>query len=176
MNKQLWLDHFDKVINTFLMDPAENWEFWLIASVGFLLHAWVFTRIGERMDVSNVEGFAGFIAAAVGTAVMLAGMTAASIYVAPAMKVGVTYFFLLIVALIASVVLAVPSIKLWTQAKYFNISIAWFVAFASAVVVMACFSYGFGSFKTGEAKVRKQSQEKHQSVQEILDYHNKVHK
>ena len=173
MNKQLWLDHLDKVINIFLMDPPENWEFWFVGVFAFLLLAWIFTRVGERMDVSNVDGFAGFIAASVGTAVMLAAMTASSIYVAPALKTEVNFVFLVIAALVSSVVFAVPMIKFWTQAKYFNITVAWFVALISAIVIIVSFNYGFGSFNAESAKVRHRVSEHNQSIGEMLDYHQK---
>lgn len=166
MNKQVWIDQFNAVVDTLLQHPAEPWQFWTLAVSGFLMIAWVFSRVGERLDVANIDGFAGFIAAAVGTAAMLAAMTAACLYIAPALRIQPNTVFLLIVGVLGSFIVVVPAIKFWTQAKYFNTTAAWFVALISGVFIIMAFSYGFGSFAAGKDKV--QSIEQRRALNEAL--------
>lgn len=171
MNKDVWIEHFNKMASTLAMDPAEPWMFWVTLGAAFVMLAWVFTRVGERLDVANVEGFSGFIAAAVGTAAMLAGMTAASIYLAPSLRVEPNLAFLVIMAAISSVVVSVPLLKFWTQARFFSTVAAWFIALAASVAILLCFSYGFGSFEAGKEKVKEGVERR--SISDLLDYHKK---
>jgi hypothetical protein len=131
------------------------------------MFAWVFTRVGERMDVANIDGFSGFVAAIVGVAALLAAMTAASIYIAPLFRIETGIVFLLAAAIFGSVIIAVPVIKFWTQAKYFNAIVAWFAALAASAFIIVTFSYGFGSFKAGKDNVEKDQNRK--AVNEVLN-------
>lgn len=167
MKKDVWLEHFDKIINVLLMNPSVQWQYWFTAVAGFLMFAWVFTRVGERMDVSNVDGFSGFIASAVGVSALLACMTAASIYVAPALRMDVNLLFLLVVAVVGSIVVAVPVIKFWTQAKFVNAVVAWMIALFASIVIITSFGYGFGSFESGKGTV--QQGERHKALKEVMD-------
>ncbi len=168
MSKQIWIDHFNSVADTLLQHPAEQWQFWTLAAVGFLMFAWVFTRVGERMDVANIDGFAGFIASAVGMATLLAALTASSIYLAPILRAEAGIFFLLVIAVFASFIVAVPAIKFWTQAKYFNTVIAWFVALFASAIIIVSFSYGFGSFAVGKEKMKNKNSEHRKAINEVL--------
>lgn len=168
MNKQLLLDHFNQVVDTLFMAPGSDSQYWTIAVVGFLMIAWVFVRVGERMDVANVEGFAGFMAAALGTAAMLASMTAASIWVAPFLKLPVNYFFLVIVGYISAVVVVVPVLKFWTQAHYTNTLTSWCLALTAGLAVAYGVTVGFEGALGGAAHMKKGSEHKRE-LQRAMD-------
>ena len=167
MNTQVLMKHFKLMVDTLLMSPPEPWMFWVNASVGFLVLAWVFTRVGEQLSVSNVEGFAGFVASVIGTGFMLAGITAARIYLAPELKVEPNLAFTLVMAAICSAVISAPVIKFWTQAKFFNIIVAWFLALVAGMAIVFAFSYGFGSFNSGRQQF--QNSEHRKALNESLN-------
>lgn len=168
MEKKVFMDHFHQVVVTLLMDPGSTAQYWTTAIVGFLMLAWVFVRVGERMDVANVEGFAGFVAALLAAAAMLASMTAASIWIAPALKLTVNYLFLVVVAYLASVVIVVPIIKFWTQAHYTNTLTSWCVSLTAALAVAYGVTVGFESVSGGAGRVDRASQHKRE-MQKVID-------
>lgn len=151
----VWRDAFNQMMDTLLMNPDERWMFWTIAVCCFLMLTWVFGRVGERLGVANVEGFAGFVAGTVGTAAMLAAMTAASLYLAPQLRIEPTQIFLLVVAFASSVIVVAPIIKFWTQARFFSTVAAWCLSLIASLAILLCLSYGFGSFEAGRSTVEK---------------------
>jgi hypothetical protein len=166
-NQQLWINAFNQMLDTLLMHPAENWIFWTMAAISFLVLTWVFSRVGERLGVANVEGFAGFFAGTIGAAAMLATMTAAHLYLAPKLRIEPGFSFLLIVAFSSSLFVVAPLIKFWTQARFFSTVAAWCMSLFCAVVILLCLGYGFGSFTVGKSTVEKNENRK--ALNEVMN-------
>lgn len=167
MDNNSLLQHLRQVVNVLLQNPASDGQYWTAAIAGFFMLAWVFTRVGERMDVANVDGFHGFLAAAVGTAVTLAAITAASIYVAPSLRVEPGLVFLLVAALVSSVIVTIPAIKFWTQAAYLNTLVTWLISLVAGVVVIAAVNYGFAAAKGGADQIHK-NDARHRAINEVM--------
>lgn len=165
--QETWITGLNYVLDTLLMSPAERWIFWVMAVAGFLMLTWVFIRVGERLGVANVEGFAGLVAGTIATAAMLATMVAATLYLAPPLRIEPGLPFLLVVAFASSALVVAPIIKFWTQARFFSTVAAWMIALFCSVVIILCFGYGFGSFNVGKGSVEKSEHRK--ALNEVLN-------
>ena len=168
MDKQVLIKQFMDVLDTLLLQPGTDAQFWTAAIGSFLMLAWVFGRTGERMDVPNVEGFSGLVAAALATAVMLAGMTATSLFVLPFLKIPLNLAVVLVSMALASVALVVPAIVFWTQSRYANTLATWFIALLCGLMIIFAVDMGFRAANGGQKQFQR-GREHNRAVQDVIN-------
>lgn len=168
MDKQALIKQFMEVVHYLLFQPVNDGQFWTAAGVGFVMLAWVFGRTGERMDVPNVEGFAGLVASALATVVMLAGSTAIAVFVLPFLKIPLNLIVVLVSMALSSVVLVVPAIMFWTQSRYTNTLVTWFIALLCGLMIVFAVDMGFRAANGGKKQFER-GREHNRAVQDVIN-------
>lgn len=168
MDKQTLIKQLMEVVDHLLFLPGTEAQFWTAAAAGFVMLAWVFGRTGERMDVPNVEGFAGLVASALATVVMLAGATAISVFVLPFLKIPLNLVVVMVSVTVTSVLLVVPAIMFWTQSRYTNTLVTWFIALLCGLMIVFAVDMGFRAANGGQKQFER-GREHNRAVQDVIN-------
>jgi hypothetical protein len=138
------------IVNMALNSPANDMERWVVALVAVSLFVWLFSRLCDRLELPNLSGMQGMIVPVLGLAVLIAATAAAKVYLYAEFKSLGPMLFVVATAAVASAVLIVPLINLYTGGNYMGTLTSWIVSLAAAVGLVLLVSAGFDAVRSGK--------------------------
>jgi hypothetical protein len=160
-----WINGFLNVVDSLLKHPGTPLEKWALIIPGCLFFLWVYARTGRALGTPHSGGFRGIFTAVLGLALVLAAMTAVSLYfpmAGPWLWVGVPVIVALMVVL--------PLVCLIQRAGFMAAFMTWLISVAALAALILLISAGLDAFSTGrdqaeKSKVHKQELEQLIGVQ-----------
>ena len=152
MKYDVFAQRFNEAVASLLMMDASqinSIQYWVAAIAGFVVLLIVFIKVGERIEVANCDGFAGFVATVLGLIGLFAGIALLNIYVAPGLKLSHRTMQISFIV-VASALLAVPMIKFWTRSAYIRTLLAWLFGLACVMVIAIMINVASGAVSGGE--------------------------
>jgi len=151
-----WIHGLLNVVDSLLKHPGTPLEKWSLIIPGCLFFLWVYARTGSALGIPNPGGFRGVFTAVLGLALVLAAMTAVSLYFPKAslwLWVGVPVF--------VSLIGVMPLACLIQRAGFMAVFMTWLIGVAALAALMLLISAGFDAFSSGcgqaeKSKVHKQ--------------------
>lgn len=126
-----------KLVSILLQNPQTSTERWISGAIAILVCAWVFLKVGDRMDLPNVGIMTSFVYTGLGIAAVLFGIAAGHIYLAKWYHQFGPMIFDVAVAVILSFAVVVPAINTFINGKYVGTFAAWSISVISALVAIA---------------------------------------
>ncbi|MBU1734275.1 MAG: hypothetical protein KJ692_03455 [Verrucomicrobia bacterium] len=157
-----WIQVFLNVVDNLLKHPGTPLEKWLLIIPGCLFFMWVYVRTGSAFGMSHSGGFRGGFSAVLGFALVLAAMTAVSLYfpkVGPWLWVGVSVVVLLMVVM--------PLVCLIQRAGYMAAFMTWLISVAALAALILLISAGFDAFSAGREQAEKSKVHK-QELEQLI--------
>ena len=157
-----WIQSFLSVVDSLLKHPDTPLEKWSLVIPGCLFFLWVYARTGRAFGVLHFGGFRGFFAAALGLAIVLAAMTAVSLYcpkIGPWLWVGVP--------VVVSLAFVIPLVCLIQRAGFMAAFMTWLISVAALVALMLLVSAGFDAFSSGREQAEKSKVHK-QEIEQLI--------
>ncbi len=127
-------DEAAKIIAFLLQNPPTPTQQWISGVVAVLVCAWLFLKIGDRMDLPNVGIFSSFAYTALGLAAVVLGVAAGHVYLAKWYQQLGPVVFDVAAAVALSLAVVVPLINMVINGKYMGTLTAWLVSVAGAIV------------------------------------------
>ena len=157
-----WIHDLLNVVDSLLKHPGTPLEKWSLIIPGCLFFLWVYARTGSAFGISNSGGFRGVFTAVLGLALVLAAMTAVSLYFPKAglwLWVGVP--------VVASLMVVMPLICLIQRAGFMAAFMTWLISVAALAALILLISAGFDAFSSGRKHAEKSEVHK-QEIEQLI--------
>lgn len=120
-----------------LQNPQSPTEQNISAVVAVLVCAWIFLKVGDRMDMPNVGILTAFVYTGLGLAAVIFGIAAGHIYLVKWYQQLGPMLFDISLAVLISLAVVVPIINNFTNGKYMGTLAAWAISTISALAAVA---------------------------------------
>ena len=157
-----WINGLFNVVDSLLKHPGTPLEKWALIIPGCLFFLWVYARTGGACGISNPGGFRSVFTAVLGLALVLAAMTAVSLYFPKAglwLWVGVPVVF--------SLMGVMPLACLIQRAGFMAVFITWLISVAALAAIILLISAGFNAFSSGREQAEKSKVHK-QKIEQLI--------
>ena len=155
------------ILNIILQTPSSHAERWITAVIAVLVLAFVFLRVGDRMELPNVGVPTSFLYTGVGAALMIIGMAASHVYLPQIQKQLGDLVFYVAAAVVISAVVVVPLINTFINGKYLGTLGAWMISTVSALVAIA-FLVNVYAFIDGGGRALQRGAEHNEATKQVL--------
>lgn len=157
-----WIQELVKVVDILLKHPGTPLEQWSLIVSGCLFFLWVYARTGSAFGTPHSGGFRGVFSAALGVALVLAAMTAVSLYFPKAglwLWVGAP--------VIVSLMVVMPLVCLIQRAGFMAAFMTWLISVAALAALVLLISAGFDAVSSGRKQAEKSKVHK-QEVEQLI--------
>ena len=157
-----WIQGFLNVVDNLLKHPGTPLEKWCLIIPGCLFFLWVYARTGRAFGTSYSGGFRGVFTAVLGLALVLAAMTAVSLYfseIGPWLWVGVP--------VVVSLMVVMPLVCLIQRAGFMAAFMTWLISVAALAALILLINAGFDAFSSGSEQVEKSKVHK-QEIERLI--------
>jgi len=157
-----WIQVFLNVVDSLLKHPGIPLEKWALIIPGCLFFLWVYVRTGRAFGIPRSGGFRGVFTAVLGLALVLAAMTAVSLYfpmIGPWLWFGVP--------VIVSLMVVIPLVCLIQRAEFMAAFMTWLISVAALTALILLISAGFDAFSSGRAQAEKSKVHK-QELEQLI--------
>jgi len=159
---QHWIQVFENIVNSLLRHPEAPLEKWALIITGCLFFLWVYARTGSACGISTPGGFRGVFTAVLGLVLVLAAMTAVSLYFPKAglwLWIGVPVAVLLMGAM--------PLACLIQRTGFMAAFMTWLISIAALAALVLLISAGFDAFSSGREQAEKSKMHK-QEIEQFI--------
>jgi hypothetical protein len=157
-----WIQGLLNVVDSLLSHPGTPLEKWALIIPGCLFFLWVYARTGSACGIPNPGGLRGVVTAVLGLALVLAAMTAVSLYFSKAglwLWVGTP--------VIVSLLMVMPLACLIQRSGFMAAFLTWLISVAALAAIMLLISAGFDAFNSGGLQAEKSRMHKQELEQFI---------
>ena len=157
-----WMQVFLNVVDSLLKHPDIPQEKWALIICGCLFFLWVYARTGRAFGIPHSGDFRGVFTAVLGLALVLAAMTAVSLYCPKAglwLWVGVP--------MIVSLMMVMPLVCLIQRAGFMAAFMTWLISVAAMAAIILLISAGFDAFSSGREQAVKSKVHK-QEIEQLI--------
>lgn len=155
------------LMNLLLQGPTSHTERWISAVAAVAVLAWVFLKVGDRMDLPNVGIPTSFLYTGLGAALVIVGMAAAHIYLPGLHKQLGDLVFYTAIAVAISAAVVTPVINTFINGTYLGTLSAWLIGVVSALVAIA-FLVNVYAFIDGGGRALKRGSEHNEATKQLL--------
>lgn len=157
-----WIQGLSNVVDSLLKHPGTLLEKWALIILGCLFFLWVYARTGRAFGIPHSGGFRGIFTAVLGLMLVLAAMTAVSLYFP---KVGLWPW--VGVPVVVSLMVVMPIVCLIQRAGFMAAFMTWLISVAALAALILLISAGFDAFSSGREQAGKSKVHK-QEIEQLI--------
>jgi hypothetical protein len=155
------------IMNLALNYPPSQTEKWIVCAIAVTIFAWLFSRVGDKLDLPNLGGLHGFVIPLLGLAGLIVATAAAKVYLYAEFRSLGPLVFVIVAAVLASAVVVVPLINLYTGGNYVGTLASWFISLGAAIGLVLLVSTGFDAARTGKVSFERGAARNAETMQQV---------
>lgn len=138
-----------QLLDVFLQNPASDVERWGVGIAALLVGAWVFLKVGDKLDLPNVGLVSAFVFTGVGIAACIVGLVLGKHFLPDLYRQFGDMYFYIATGLLLSLAVIVPIMNAVIQGKYLGTLAAWAIAVAAVWGIVLMATAGIDAVKGG---------------------------